>query len=164
MATTDPPHEVAETVAGAAAEATEKAAGGGMPQLDFATYPSQIFWLIVSMVVLFFVLSRVALPRIASVLEARSGAIADDIDRAAEFKRGAEQAEQAYQAALAEARARAQGIAAEARVEIEAQIAEATARADAEIAAKTAESAARIAQVRDSALAAVSEVAADFGG
>ena len=43
----------------------------GMPQLDFATFPNQIFWLIVTLVVIYFVLSRIALPRIGAVLAGR---------------------------------------------------------------------------------------------
>ena len=52
----------------ATAEA-EKAAG--MPQLDFSTWPNQIFWLLVTLVVIYLVLSRVALPRIGAVLADR---------------------------------------------------------------------------------------------
>ena len=66
---------------------------GGMPQLDFGTYGSQIFWLVVSLVVLFFVLKTIALPQIASGIEERSDAIEDDLDRAAEFRKKAEEAE-----------------------------------------------------------------------
>jgi F-type H+-transporting ATPase subunit b len=47
------------------------ASGPGMPQLDFTTFSNQIFWLVVTMVVLYFVMSRVALPRIAAVLADR---------------------------------------------------------------------------------------------
>ena len=68
---------------------------GGMPQLNFESYGSQIFWLVVSLVVLFFVLKTVALPQIASGIEERSDAIEDDLDRAAEFRKKAEEAEAA---------------------------------------------------------------------
>ncbi|MGB1643236.1 MAG: F0F1 ATP synthase subunit B', partial [Paracoccaceae bacterium] len=52
--------------------ATE-AATPGMPQLDFSTFGNQIFWLVVTLVVIYLILSRVALPRIAGVLAERSG-------------------------------------------------------------------------------------------
>ncbi|MFN4098278.1 MAG: hypothetical protein ACK4GT_00740, partial [Pararhodobacter sp.] len=42
------------------------AASGGMPQLDLSTFPNQIFWLAVTLVALYLILSRVALPRIGS--------------------------------------------------------------------------------------------------
>lgn len=142
-----------------AAHAAE--ASAGMPQLDFATFPNQIFWLVVSVLVLYLLLSRVALPRIASVLEDRHQTISNDLEKAAQLKRDAEEAEAAYNAALAEARAEAQRIAAEAKAEIQKEVDAATAKADAEIAAKAAESQKRIEEIRDSALAAVEEVAGE---
>lgn len=134
---------------------------GGMPQLNFESYGSQIFWLVVSFVVLFFILKTIALPQIASGIEERSDAIEDDLDRAAEFRKKAEEAEAAYDAALAEARAKAQEIAQATRDEIQKDVDAAIAKADAEIAAKTAEGEKRIAEIRAHALEAVEEVAAD---
>ncbi|MBY8976433.1 F0F1 ATP synthase subunit B' [Rhodobacteraceae bacterium NNCM2] len=138
-----------------------EAGKSGLPQLDFDTFPSQIFWLVVCLVVLYFLMTKIALPRIATVLEERADAIADDLDRAEEFKQKAEQAEAAYDQALKEAREKAQEIAAQTRAEIQKDLDAAMAKADAEIAARTAEGEKRIAEIRDSALASVSEVAND---
>lgn len=138
--------------------------GGGLPQLDFTSYPSQIFWLAVICIALFQLMSKIALPRIASVLEERADAIADDLDRAEEFKRKAGEAEQAYNQALADARSKAQEIAAQTRAEIQKDVDAAMAKADAEISARTAESEKRIREIRDSAKAAVEEVANDTAG
>ena len=137
-------------------EVTEHA--GGLPQLNVESYPSQIFWLIVALVVLYYLMSRIALPRIASVLEERADAIADDLDRAEELKRKAEEAERQYRQALADARSEAQAIAAETRAEIQKEIDEAIARADAEISARTAEGEKRIAEIRESAIQDVRQV------
>lgn len=151
-----------ETAAqGAEAAAGAAHASGGLPQLDFTTWPSQIFWLAVAMVVLYYLMSRIALPRIAETLEERADAIADDLDKAEEFRRRAAEAEKAYDQALADARAKAQAIAAETRAEIQEQIDEAMARADAEISARTAESEKRIREIRDEATAAVVAVATE---
>jgi F-type H+-transporting ATPase subunit b len=147
-----------------AAQAGAEAASGGLPQLDFTTFPSQIFWLAVTVFVLFQLMSKVALPRISSVLEERADAIADDLDRAEDFRRQAAEAEASYAQALADARAKAQGIAGEARAEIQKDLDAAVARADAEISARVAESEKRIREIRDSALAAVAEVANDTAG
>lgn len=145
-----------------AVDATEGAASApGMPQLDFSTFPNQIFWLVVTIVVIYLILSRVALPRIGAVLAERQGTITNDIAAAEDLKRQAAEAEDAYNKALADARAEAQAIAAEARAEIMAELADATAKADAEIAAKAAESEARIAEIRAGALEAVETVARD---
>ena len=140
-----------------AAEAYEK--GPGMPQLDLSTFPNQIFWLVVTLGVMYFVLVRIALPRISSVLAERQGTITSDIAAAEELKLQAAAAETAYNKALADARSEAQAIVAKTRDEIQADLDAAIAVADAEIAAKVAESEAAIAEIRDGAVDAVKVVA-----
>lgn len=137
------------------------ASGPGMPQLDVTTFSNQIFWLVVTMVVLYFVMSRVALPRIAAVLADRRGTITSDIAAAEEYKLKAQQAEDAYHKALADARAEAHRIVEAAKADIQAQLDVQIAKADAEIAAKASESERRIREIRDSAMEMVSEVSQD---
>lgn len=144
-----------------ATETTEAAAAPGMPQLDFSTFPNQIFWLVVTLVIIYMVLSRVALPRIASVLAERQGTITNDIAAAEELKEKAAEAEAAYDKALADARAEAGRIGAETKAEVQAEIDAAIQKADAEIAARTAESEVKIAEIRDGATAAIQDVAKD---
>ncbi len=133
----------------------------GLPQLDFSTFPNQIFWLVVALVAIYLILTKVALPRIADVLAERQGTITNDIATAEELKLKAEEAEAAYDKALADARAEAQRIIAEAKAEMQAELDAATAEADAQIEEQTAASETRIAEVRDGALAAVREVSRD---
>lgn len=145
-----------------ATEATGEAeAAVGMPQLDFSTWPNQIFWLLVTLVVIYFVLSKIALPRIAAVLADRKSTITNDLAAAEELKAKAVAAEKAYNDALANARTEAAKIVAQAKAEIQKDLDAATAKADAEIAAKAAESEKTIAGIRDGAAAAVAEVARD---
>lgn len=151
--------ETTEAAAGHGADAA--ASAPGMPQLDFSNWGNQIFWLLVTLVVIYFVLSRVALPRIAAVLAERQGTITNDLAKAEELKAKAVEAEEAYNQALADARAEAQNIVAETKAEIAAELADATAKADAEIAAKAAESEKAIAEIRESAMANVVVVAKD---
>lgn len=133
----------------------------GMPQLCFEWFPNQIFWLVLTLVVIFVVLSRIALPRIAAVLAERSGTITNDIAAAEMLKNKAGEAEDAYNKALADARAEAQNIVAGAKAEIQADLDVAIAKADAEISAKAAESEKAIAEIRAGAMASVEEVAKD---
>ncbi|MGP6087750.1 F0F1 ATP synthase subunit B' [Antarctobacter jejuensis] len=133
----------------------------GMPQLCGDWIGNQVFWLVITLVVIYFVLARIALPRIAAVLAERQGTITNDIAAAEDLKRKAEEAEGAYQKALADARAQAQTIAQQARDEIKADLDVALAKADADIAAKAAESEKAIAEIRDSAMANVEVVAKD---
>jgi len=132
-----------------------------MPQLCFDWWPNQIFWLTVTLVVIFFFLSRVALPRIAAVLAERQGSITNDLAAAEDLKAKAIEAEEAYNKALATARAEAQKIIAQAKADIQADLDDAVAKADAEIAAKLAESETSIAAIREGAKDSVKEVAKD---
>lgn len=133
----------------------------GMPQLDFAHYPNLIFWLVVALVAMYFLLVKVALPRIGTVLTERNDAISNDLEEAALLKRRAEEAENAYNAALAQARDESQKIAAETKAQIGKELATLMARADAEIAAKSSESEGRIREIHDSATKSVEDVARD---
>lgn len=154
--------EAAEHVEHAAGQMAEHGAeSSGMPQLDFATFPNQIFWLLVTLVVIYLVLSRVVLPRVGSVLSERQGTITNDLAAAEELKQKAVEAEDAYNKALMDARAESQKIANEAKAEIQVELDIAIQKADAEIAAKSAEAEAAIAVIRKGAVASVKKVAAD---
>ena len=133
--------------------------GPGMPQLDFSTFSNQIFWLVVTLVVIYFILSRFALPRIGGALAERAGTITNDLAEAEDLKQRALEAEQAYEKALAEARAEAQQINIAMRAEIQAQLDIELAKADAEISARTAEAATALAEIRDSSVNSVKDVA-----
>lgn len=150
--------DAAAGVADAAGHLAEKA---GMPQLDFASFPNQIFWLVLALVVIYFVLSRIALPRIGGVLAERQGSIANDLALAEDMKAKAVEAEKAYNQALIDARAEAQKIVAATKAEIQKGLDAATAKADTEIAAKAADSAKRIDEIRAGAAESVTQVAKD---
>ncbi len=154
---------MAENAAHAATDAAYSS-GPGMPQLDFATFPNQIFWLVIALVAIYLILSRVALPRIAAVLAERQGTLTNDLAAAEELKQRAVEAEAAYNKALADARSEANKIAEETRAAIQADLDRAMARADAEIAAKATESEARMAEIKASAIRSIEAVAGDIAG
>ncbi|MES2144038.1 MAG: F0F1 ATP synthase subunit B' [Pseudomonadota bacterium] len=145
----------------AATGAVEVAEKAGMPQLDFSTWPNQIFWLAVTLIAIYLVLTRIALPRIGGVLAERRGTITNDLATAEELKQKAVAAEKAYNDALAQARAEAGKIAAGARAEIQKDLDIAIAKADAEIAARSAESEKRLAEIQAGAMKAVGDAARD---
>lgn len=144
-----------------AADAAHAAEAAGMPQLEFSTFPNQIFWLIIALLAIYYILSKIALPRIEMVLAERRGTISNDIAAAEELKSQALEAEKAYEQALADARAESARIVAEAKAEIQVELDAATAKADAEISAKAAESEKAIAEIRAGAMEAVEVVAKD---
>jgi len=135
-----------------------------MPQFDFASFVPQLIWLAITFITLYFVMSRIALPRIANVIEERRDRIANDLDQAEQLKLKTEEAIATYEQALAEARAKAHGIAQEARDKLSAEIDQERGVADKQVAEKTAEAEARIRASGKAALAHVNEVAADTAG
>lgn len=150
---------LASAAAEPAAAAHEAASSAGLPQMDASTYPSQIFWLIVTFGLLYAILSSLVLPRIGGTLEERRDRIADDLDQAAEARQQAEQAEKAYNQALADATAKARAIAADTRSQIDAEIAEMAAEAEKESAASIEAAEARIAAMKADASKKVREAA-----
>lgn len=133
----------------------------GMPQLCADWIPNQVFWLLVTLVVMFFILKTIALPRIGAVLAERKGTITNDLAAAEELRQKAVEAERAFNEALATARAEAGKIVAAAKADIQKDLAAATAKADVQISAKAAESEKKIAEIRAGALEAVEAVAKD---
>ncbi len=133
----------------------------GMPQLDFTTYSNQIFWLVLCLIAVYFLFSRIALPRIGGTIEQRAQTIQRDLDRAAEMKLKAEEAEEQYNQALVDARSRAHQIAEDTKAEIQAEVDAATAKADAEIGKQSEASAKRIAKLQKDAEASVEEISTD---
>ena len=131
-----------------------------MPQFDASTFASQIFWLAVTFIALYFVMARVVVPRIAEVLEARRRRIETNLEKAAALKKDAAAALAAYEKAIGIAREQARGLIAEAS----ARLAETAARQEAETARKlalqVAESEAGIARAVNAAMAGVREAAA----
>lgn len=141
-----------------------EASGAGMPQLDFSTFPNQIFWLVLTLLAIYFILTRMALPRIGAVLAERAGTVTNDIAAAEDLRNRAKAAEAAYEKALADARSEANRIIAAAKAEMQAELDAELARADAQIAARTADSEKVLAEIRDQAVASVVEVAQATAG
>src|ERR671921_429829 len=81
-----------------------------MPQLNVETFPSQLFWLAITFIVLYILMSWIGLPRLTAAIEARQRRREDDLARAAQLKTEAEAANAAFQRTMAEARAQAQAV------------------------------------------------------
>ena len=138
---------------------TEVPKSGGFPPFDTTTFPSQIFWLTITFAFLFVVLWRVAGPRIGGAIAARKNQVTGDLGQAQAHRKDAEAAQAAYEAALAEARKRAQALADENRKRINGEIDAAKAAAEADAHKATADAEARIRATRESALAQVAKSA-----
>ena len=123
------------------------------------TFPSQIFWLVITFGFLFVVLWRVAGPRIKGTLTERRALITKEIETAQENRRKAEQATVAYETPLFEARERARAINSEYREQAAAAVKQAETEADAKAEKATAEAEARLAKIRAEAKSHIAEAA-----
>lgn len=153
------PH--AEEAAGELHEGAEAHGGehGAFPPFDPATFGSQLLWLAIFFGLLYFLMSRVALPRIGSILSERDNRIAGDLAEAGRLKKETDAAIAAYEQALATARQNAHAIAHAAREEAKAKIAGERTRIEGGLREKLEAAELRIAEVKNRALSEVDAVA-----
>lgn len=101
---------------------TEHGGGGGhagaFPPFETHTFVAQLIWLALAFGLLYYLMSKIALPRIESILHDRSSRLASDLEEAERMKKEADAAGEAYEKSLRDASAKAQGIAQEARAKL----------------------------------------------
>lgn len=131
------------------------------PPFDSTTFASQLLWLAISFAALYFLMSKLALPRIGSVLEERRNRIEGDLAEADRLRQKTDDAVASYEAALADARSNAHAIAEQARAESKAKLDAERLRVEESLATKVSEAEARIAATKAKALESVGEIAAD---
>jgi F-type H+-transporting ATPase subunit b len=135
--------------------------GGGFPPFQKETFASQLLWITLAFVGLYLLMSRVALPRIGSIIEDRKQRIASDFAEAERLKAESDAASVAYEKSLADARGRAQALASETR-EREAKAAESARKAlDAKLNTQIGEAEKTIAARRSAAMVNVQGIATD---
>lgn len=137
---------------------------GGLPQLNPDDFAPQLIWLAITFASLYFIMSRVALPRVGEVIEERRDRIQRDLDTAERLRDETDTALADYERALAEARSNAGAIAAKTRDDLTAETNQERDKAEAEIAAQMAKAEARIAATKTKALESVDEIARDTVG
>jgi F-type H+-transporting ATPase subunit b len=81
------------------------------PPFQSETFASQLFWLVITFAALYLLASRVLLPRVGGIIDARANKIEGDLAEAQRFKGEADTANAAYEKSLADARSRAQALA-----------------------------------------------------
>ncbi len=76
----------------------------GFPQMDFTTYPSQMFWLAVMFTAMYLLMSKVALPSVEKVKLARKSIQDTDLDKAEKLNNKADGLKSEYEQEMDEAR------------------------------------------------------------
>jgi len=134
---------------------------GGLPQLDITTWPSQLFWLVVTFVIGYVLISSLVAPSISSVLENRSTKISDDIETAKKAQYNAKEVYTSYEETLSEARSQAAIAAAKALKEAKAETASRDAAINKKLAASAKKAEARLSKMRDEALSSLEDLATE---
>ena len=132
-----------------------------MPQLNFADFAPQLFWLAVTFILLYLAMARLALPRVARVLDERERKLEDDLARAEKLKAEADETLAAYNKALADARGQAQADLQRAAEAIAEENAKREATLSAALAERTRAAEQGIAAAKQAALADIRTVATD---
>jgi F-type H+-transporting ATPase subunit b len=135
--------------------------GRGFPPFDAQTFASQLFWLALAFIALYLLMSRVALPRVGSILEDRRKRVEGDLAEAEQLKGQSDAAIAAHEKALAEARGRAQALASETRAKAAAAADARRKEVDAKLASHVADAEKTIAATRTSAMANVRGIAGE---
>ena len=140
---------------------TEAAHERVFPPFQKDTFASQLVSLLIAFVALYLIVSRIALPRVGSVIDARQNAIDGDLAEAQKLKDASDSALKAYESELAAARSRAQAISAETREKLSAASEAERKTLEERLSVKLADAEKTIASTRESAMSNVRGIAAD---
>jgi len=135
--------------------------GGGFPPFDSSTFASQLVSLAIAFVALYLIVSRIALPRVGGVIDARQNAIEADLAAAQKLKDESDAALKAYESELAGARSRAQAISNETREKLNAASEAERKTLEDRLSVKLAQAEKTIAATRETAMSNVRGIAAD---
>jgi F-type H+-transporting ATPase subunit b len=144
--------------------ATTQAPGGAKPQFppfNPETFASQIFWFVITFVLLYLLMSRVALPRVGAIVTARSNKVASDLAEAQKTKDETDAAIASYEKKLADARANAQSLAAQTRDKLMAEAEERRKTVEAKLNERLQDAEKTIAQTKTAAMSNVKSIATD---
>ena len=122
---------------------------------------SQLFWLAITLAVLYFGVGKAMLPKIMGTMDARDNRIADDLAAAQAAREAADATEEAYRARMNESRAEALKLAAAAKADAARATEARVHAADEGLRAKADEAEARLKTATDAALADIESVAAE---
>ena len=146
---------------GTTAHTEADAHGRAFPPFQKDTFASQLVSLLIAFVALYLIVSRIALPRVGSVIDERQNKIEGDLADAQKLKDQSDSALKAYENELAAARSRAQAIGAETREKLNAASEAERKTLEQQLSVKLAQAETTIASTRATAMGNVRGIAAD---
>lgn len=129
-------------------------------QID-ATFASQLFWLILTFGLVYFVIGKGMLPKIEATVEARDNRISDDLSAAERARAAADETEEAYRAKTEVSRGEALKVTQAAKDAAARESEQRVKAADAETGEKVAAAEARIKAASDAAVSDIEAVAVE---
>jgi len=140
-----------------------RASEPGLPQLDIATWPSQLFWLVVLFGAGYLIMAKIVTPRIGAVLEERRQTVDGDLEKARAASADAAKIRADYESDLEKARIEAAEFAKQAAMEATKKAEAADAKIAKKLAEKVGVAEAKLAEAKTSAMASLNDVAAEAG-
>ncbi len=134
---------------------------GVFPPFDPSTFGPQLIWLAIIFGLLYLLMARIGLPRVAGILEARKAAHEGDLNEAARLRAETETAIASFEKALADAHAHAEEIGKQTRDRLNAEIIAKRTAFDAELTANLDAEEHTIAENKAKAMANVAEIASE---
>ncbi|MER2269500.1 F0F1 ATP synthase subunit B [Methylobacterium oxalidis] len=134
---------------------------GAFPPFESHTFLSQLVWLALAFGLLYYLMDKVALPRIQAILHDRANRLSSDLDEAQRMKAEADAAGAAYEKSLADAQSKARDIAQETRNALAAEAETKRKALEADLNQKLAASEATIRQRTGEAMGNVREIAGE---
>jgi F-type H+-transporting ATPase subunit b len=131
------------------------------PPFDSSNFASTLIWLVISFGLLYLLMSKLALPRVESILKARADKIATDLQDAHAAREKSEKAAAEQDRKIADARAKAQAVAQQTQAKINAESDEKRHALETDLNAKLADVEKQIVATKAKAMANVGSIAAE---
>lgn len=147
--------------AGRATQSETGHAEPGFPPFNASTFPSQLLWFAIVFGLLYYLMSKTALPRVAEIFSIRKARIDGDLDEASRLQKEADEAHATYEKTLDDAKARAQKVAQEMRDKLAAETDAKRKSLEDNLNAKLAEAEKQIAETKSQAMTNVQSIASE---
>ena len=134
----------------------------GLPQLDVYTWPTQLFWLIITFTVGYILISAFVVPSISTVLESRSNKISNDLNKAKKYQEDAKNAFNTYESSLNNARVQAANAVSKAMEEAKLDTAKREAVVRKKLVANANKAEEKFSKIREESMESLNELAIDI--
>ena len=131
------------------------------PPFNSSHFASTLIWLAISFGLLYYLMSKIALPRVEGILKSRADKIASDLQSANAAREKSEQAAADHDKTIAEAKAKAQALAQQTQAKINADTDAKHHALEADLNAKLAGAEKKIVETKTTAMASVESIAKD---